>query len=103
MLKYLKESVKTDDILEWKSKGFSDAVIKPPDNTLAPTPGYDSTIMYLIFDGGCLKQDKVTYNHDKIVNIYIVYDLKSTTNYYPDFNLENCFFGAVKTIKNTDV
>ena len=103
MLKYLKESIKTDDIFEWKSKGFSDAVIKPPDNTLAPTPGYDSKWMYLIFDGGCLKQDKVTYNHNKIVNIYIVYDLKSTTNYNPDFNLENCLFGAVKIIKNTDV
>ena len=26
------------------------------------------------FNGSCLKQDKVTYNHGKIVNIYIVYE-----------------------------
>ena len=32
------------------------------------------------FNEGYLKQDKITYNHGKIVNIYIVYDLKSTLN-----------------------
>ena len=46
--------------------------------------------MYLEFNGGSLKQDKITYNHGKIVNIYIAYDLKSTFNYGADFNLENC-------------
>ena len=52
--------------------------------------------MYLEFNGCCLKQDKVTYNHGKIVNIYIAYDLKSVLNYYSDFTLENCLFSAVK-------
>ena len=27
------------------------------------------------FSGSCLKQDKVTYNHGTIVNIYIVYEI----------------------------
>ena len=40
---------------------MSDEVIKPPDNSLAPTPGYDSKRMYLIFNGDCLKQDEVTW------------------------------------------
>ena len=36
----------------------------------------------------------------KIVNIYIVYALKSTLNYNEDITLENCLFGAVKLTKN---
>ena len=46
MYKYLKKISNTDNISEWKSKGLSDEVIKPPDNSLAPTLGYDSKIMY---------------------------------------------------------
>ena len=34
--------------------------------------------MYVKFNGGCLEQGKITFNHGKTVNIYIVYDLKST-------------------------
>ena len=59
--------------------------------------------MYLEFNGGCLKQYKITYNHQKIVSIYIVYDLKSALNSNDDFTLENCLFGAVKLTKNADV
>ena len=103
MYKCLKTISNTDNISEWKSKGLPDEVIKPPDNSLTPTLGYDSKIMYLEFNGGCLKQDKITYNRGKIVNIYIVYDLKSTLNYNADFTLENCLFGAVKLTKNADI
>ena len=59
--------------------------------------------MYLEFNGGCLKQDKITYNHGKIINIYIVYDLKSALNYNEGFTLENYLFGVVKLTKNADV
>ena len=45
------------------------------------------------FNGSCLKQDKVTYNHGKIINIYI--------SSYP--TLENCLFGAVSLTKNADI
>ena len=92
-----------NNISEWKSKGLSDEVIEPPDNGLAPTPVYDSKRMYLIFNGGCLKQDEIIYHHDKIVNIYIVYDFQSNLNYNPDFTLESCLFGVVKVTKNVDV
>ena len=53
--------------------------------------------------GDCLKQDKITFNRGKIVNIYIVYeidDYHSTTS-YP--TLENCLFGAVELTKHVDV
>ena len=82
---------------------LSDEVIKPPDNSLAQTLGYDNKRMYLEFHGGCLKQDKITYNHGKITNIYIVYELKSALNNDADFTLENRLFGAVKLTKNANV
>ena len=50
---------------------MSDEVIKPPDKSLVPAQGYDSKRMYLVFNGDCLKQDKITYHHGKTVNIYI--------------------------------
>ena len=78
-------------------------LLKPPDNTLAPTLKYTGRRMYVKFNGSCLKQDKITFNHGKIVNIYIVCDLESTIKYDADITLENCLFGAVKITKNTDV
>ena len=55
-----------------------------------------------MFHGSCLKQDKVTYKHRTVVNIYIVYELSSTLNSF-DPTLENYLFGAVKITKNTDI
>ena len=103
MCKYLRKISNTDNISEWKSKGHSDEVLKPPHNSLAQKLGYDGKRRYLEFNGGCLKQDKITHNHGKIESIYIFYDLKSTLNYNEGFTLENCFFGAVKLTKNANV
>ena len=58
--------------------------------------------MRVKFNGSCLKQDKIMFNHG-IVNIYIVYSLKSTLNYNEVITLENCLFGAVKLTKNADI
>ena len=58
---------------------------------------------YFTFKGGCLKEDKAESEFQKIINIYIVYDLESNLNYNPDFTVENCLFGGVKITKNTDV
>ena len=58
----------------------------------------------LKINGSCLKQDKITFNHGKIVNIYIVYEINNNNNknsYYP--TLKNCLFGAVSLTKNTDI
>ena len=50
-----------------------------------------------------LKEDKITYVHGKIVNIYIVYKISKNLNIniYPA--LENCLFGAVSLTKNDDI
>ena len=55
------------------------------------------------FSGSCLKQDKITYNHGKIVNIYIVYEINKNGNTSSDPTLENCLFGAVSLTKNANI
>ena len=59
------------------------------------------------FDRSCLKQDRVTFNHGKIVNMYVVYEIIGIAgiNGNRDSNLmiENCLFGAITLTKNADV
>ena len=51
-----------------------------------------------------MKQDKITYTHGKIVNIYIVYEINKKDNtIISDPTLENCLFGAVTLTKNADI
>ena len=54
------------------------------------------------FGGTCLEQDKITFNHGKIVNICTVYEISvaDSNNNYP--TLEKCLFGAVKLTENDD-
>ena len=60
------------------------------------------TKIRLEFRGSCLKQDKSTFNHGKIVNIYIAYEIdKICTKSHP--TLVNCLFGAVSISKNADI
>ena len=62
----------------WKSVGLSDERLNS--NTTSnykttPELCYYGTKTKVEFNGSCLKQDKVTYNHGTIVNIYIVYEI----------------------------
>ena len=51
-----------------------------------------------------MKENKFTYTHDTIVNIYIVYEINKKDNTTrSDPTLENCLFGAVTLTKNTDI
>ena len=50
-----------------------------------------------------MKQDSVTFNHGKVVNIYIVYEISKSINISNYPILENCLFGAVSLIKNADI
>ena len=51
-----------------------------------------------------MKQDKITYTHGKIVNIYIVYEINKKDNtIISDPTLENCLFGAVTLTKNVNI
>ena len=102
MYRYFKKIGSTRSIAKLESKGLYNEVIKPPDNTLAPEVEFTSKRAYVKFRGSCLKQDKVTFNYGKIVNINIVYDIESNLNNF-DPTLENCLFGAIKLTKNNDI
>ena len=55
-----------------------DESIKAPttDNKmLNPSLDYVGSKIRVKFSGDCLKQERLTFNHRKIVNIYIVYEI----------------------------
>ena len=54
-------------------------------------------------NGSCLKQDSVTFNCKKLVNIYIVYEISKSFNIRDYPTLESCLFGAVTLTKNADI
>ena len=55
------------------------------------------------FTGSCFKQSKISYNHEKVVNIYIVYELDASSSNINDPTWKNCLFGAVTLTKNIDI
>ena len=91
-------------IYYWNSKGLSDEGI----NSIK-TSNYNYVLDYygtkikVKFNGICLKQDKITYTHGKIVNIYIVYEISKSINISDYPTLKSCLFGAVCLTKNVDV
>ena len=105
--KYFKVITNTDYVSSWKSKGLSAETIKPPttsDNSLTPTISYYYAAKIRVkFTGSCLKQDKVIFNHGKVVNIYIVYELGASSSSDSDPTLKNYLFGAVTLTKNADI
>ena len=75
----------------------------PSNYKITPELRYYGTKTRVEFNGSCLKQDKVTYNHGKIVNIYIVYEIRKNYSISTYPTLENCLFGAVSLTKNADI
>ena len=56
------------------------------------------------FSGSCLKENAITYNHGKSVNIYIVYEINKTdSTISSDPTLKNCLFCAVNLTKNVNI
>ena len=93
----------------WKSKGLSDENTAAPttsDHNLNPQLSYLGTKTRVKFDGSCLKQDKATFNHEKVVNIYIVYEITEVIDHSVNDNrptIENALSGAVSLTKNADI
>ena len=50
-----------------------------------------------------MRQPNVSYTHEKVVNIYIVYELGASSSHINDPTLKNCLFGAVTLTKNADI
>ena len=93
-------------IYYWKSKGLSDEEInsiKTSNYSAIPYFHTYGTKIKVKFNGICLKQNKITYTHGKIVNIYIVYEISKNYNISSYSALESCLFGAVSLTKNADI
>ena len=87
-----------------QSKGISNESIKPPttsDNTLNPKLSYYGTKTRIQFTGSCLKQPNVTFTHKKVVNIYIIYELRAPSSNFSDPTIKNFLF--VTLTKNRDI
>ena len=90
----------------WQSKGLSDErinSIKTPNYSITPNLDYYGTQTSVKFNGSCLKQDKVTFNNEKAVNIYIAYEISKNINISDYPTLENCSFGALTLTKKADI
>ena len=86
----------------WKSKGLSDERINSntaSNHSITPKLSYDDTKTGVKFSRSSLKQDKVTYNHGTIVNIYIVYEINKNYSNSSSPTLKNYLFGAVGLTK----
>ena len=74
------------------------------DNSLALLIDYCDTKIRLKFNKCCLKQSNtLTYDKDHIVNIYIVYELGTSSSNVNDPTIKIFLFGAVTLTKNTDI
>ena len=85
-------------ICYWQSNGLLDEIINSitaSNYSATPFLDYYGTKTRVECSGSCLKQDKVTFNQRKIVNVYIVYEISKSINISDYLTLENCLFGAV--------
>ena len=81
MYRYLKRItgvVNGSYIYYWKSKGFSDEKInsiKMSNYNITPNLDCYGTKTRVEFNGSCLKEDSIIFNHGKVVNICILYEI----------------------------
>ena len=82
MYKYFKRVINSTNnnvyVHYWQSKELSDGKVIDPgtstSNDQAPILEHGDVGIRLKFKGNSVRQNKVTYNDGKIVNIYIVYE-----------------------------
>ena len=99
-------SINDSNILSWKSKALSDEIIKPPSTSnkmLNLSANCVGTKARVKLNVDCLKQERISFDHGKIVNIYIVYEMDRNVDISSYPMLENCLFGAVKLTKYVDI
>ena len=74
--RYLETSKLTKtNVFSWKSTGLCDEKIKSFGETYSLTLSFDKEKICLTFNSDILPQEKIIYNHESIVNIYVVYTL----------------------------
>ena len=78
----------------WKSKRLTDENItasSTSDYNFNPQLSYLGNKIRVEIEVTCSKQDKVSYNYDKIVNIYIVYEISKNFNISTYLTLPNLY------------
>ena len=93
-------------IYSWRSKGLSGENITAPtttDYSLNPQLSYLGAKTREEFKESCLKQDKIAYDHGKIVNFYIVLEISKNYDIGISPTLKNVIFAAVILTKNADI
>ena len=68
-----------------------------------PPLNYVGTKARVEFKGDYLKQDKISFDHGKVVNIQIVFEINKNVNLSSYSALGNCLFGAVNLTKHIDI
>ena len=88
-----------------QSKGLSDGKINSRNtsssNDKAPILEYESAGIRLKFKRDFLRQNKLIYNHEIIVNI--IYEISSTFTCQNSFTLKNYLFGAEASLNTLDM
>ena len=68
------DKVNPQKLLSWKSAGISNEKLEPPKDENSPKVIFEKIWTYLKTESfKFLAQKKITYTHEKIVNIYIVF------------------------------
>ena len=66
------------------------------DNSLAPRMIFSSTKIRVKFDGSCLNQEKIIFNHKSIINLCIVHQINLWSHRQgADFILESFLFALL--------
>ena len=89
----------------WKFKRLSDENITASTTcyySLSPQLSYFRSKTRVEFNGSWLKQDKITYDNGKVVNIYIVYEISGNLNVSSYSTLENWSFVSLTTDADID-
>ena len=81
-------------VLSWKSIGLFDEKLKSIGDDYSPELWYDKERTYLNFRKDVLAQEKISYTHDHIVNLYIIYSMLYITYKSDPDTIGQCFFGT---------
>ena len=81
-------------VLSWKSIGLSDEKLKSIGDDYSPELWYDKDMTYLNFRKDVLAQEKISYTHYHIVNLYIIYSMPYITYKSDSDTIGQCLFGA---------
>ena len=80
--------------LSWNSTGLFDEKIKSIEDDYSPKLGFNNVRICLNVRSDVLVQEKVTYTHEHIVNVYIVYSISDITYASAPDIIKHCLFGS---------